>query len=88
MPSACAGRQARVALLALTRACSGVGTFEAQHDAMAAALGLPASTGAISFDIVNETYAFALDDVVLGAVEQQGMDFWCASTRRACARGG
>lgn len=54
-----------------------MGTFEAQHDAMASALGLPSGSGAIAFDIVNESYAFALDDVVLRAVERQGMDFWC-----------
>ncbi len=55
----------------------GVRASEDQHDAMARAMGLnPATCGTIPFSMVNSSYVYALEDIVLKAVEDTGMDFW------------
>ena len=55
----------------------GVGNWEMEYVAMAQAVGWnPAKGHTIPFDLVNSTYAYALEDIVLKAVEDQGMDFW------------
>ena len=55
----------------------GVGPHEAQFRPMAMAMGLaPRSAKPIPLDLLNATYVRALEDVVLRAVERDGMDFW------------
>ena len=36
----------------------------------------PAKGHTVPFILVNSTWAYALEDIVLKAVEDQGMDFW------------
>ena len=44
---------------------------------MALAVGMnPASGDAVPFNLTNATWAYALEDIVLKYVEEQGMDFW------------
>jgi len=54
----------------------GVRSFETQHAAMTAAMGLPSSTGDLEFTLTNQSYLYALEDVTLRALEDDGMDFW------------
>ena len=47
------------------------------YTAMAAAVGIdPATNATVPFNLINATWAYALDDIVLKAVEDMGMDFW------------
>ena len=48
----------------------GISPWEAQHAAAAAALGLGSQAGKLAFTLTNESYAFALEDIVLRPVEQ------------------
>jgi len=54
----------------------GVQAYEAKHAAAAAAMGLPGSTESLAFTLTNQSYVYALEDVVLRAIEDDGMDFW------------
>ena len=55
---------------------NGVHAYETQHAAAVAAMGLPASTGDLPFTLTNQSYLYALEDVVLKAIEDDGIDFW------------
>ncbi len=37
----------------------------------------PTKTKNSPFDLTNKEYVYTLEDVVLKAVEDDGMDFWC-----------
>ena len=54
----------------------GINPWEAQYASAAAAMGLPTTGGAIPLSLTNKSYVFALEDAVLGPVEELGMDFW------------
>lgn len=55
----------------------GVRPTENMHDQMCTALGMnPATCGTVPFSMVNQSIVYALEDVVLKDVENQGMDFW------------
>ncbi len=57
---------------------AGINPWEAQFNAACAAMGLdPTKTKNIPFDLTNKEYVYTLEDVVLKAVEDDGMDFWC-----------
>eukprot|EP01091_Cochliopodium_minus_P014921 TRINITY_DN5176_c0_g1_i1.p1 TRINITY_DN5176_c0_g1~~TRINITY_DN5176_c0_g1_i1.p1 ORF type:complete len:906 (-),score=217.02 TRINITY_DN5176_c0_g1_i1:46-2763(-) len=54
---------------------SGVKTVEATYDQFKAALGYPPNYNEnITFDIIDQKYGFALDDVVIKNLKDQGMD--------------
>ena len=54
----------------------GVGVWEAQFPALAAALGVSTST-AVPFNLVNKTVAYAVEDIVLGDLLAKGVSaFW------------
>jgi len=56
---------------------NGVGNYDAEFPAMCKAMGLdPATTKSVAFSMVNKTYVYALEDIVLGALNKQGLDFW------------
>ena len=69
---------------------NGVGAYEAAFPAMAKAMGVdPSSTDAIPFHICdNETYAKALEDLVLKPVEDTGMDYWWIDWQQGGTQGG
>jgi alpha-glucosidase (family GH31 glycosyl hydrolase) len=66
---------------------AGVNTWEEQHPAMAKTLGLD-PTKNIPLSFVNRSYAYALEDVVLGALEDMGMDFWWIDWQQGEDKGG
>eukprot|EP00656_Telonema_subtile_P013176 TRINITY_DN16684_c0_g1_i3.p1 TRINITY_DN16684_c0_g1~~TRINITY_DN16684_c0_g1_i3.p1 ORF type:complete len:817 (-),score=152.03 TRINITY_DN16684_c0_g1_i3:124-2574(-) len=67
----------------------GVDTYDDQHAAMAAAMGLPSSVGKIPFDFcANETYARSLEDVVLQPLEKDGLDYWWIDWQQGGNHGG
>ena len=55
----------------------GVGNWETMYSEMATAVGMdPAKGHKVPFNLVNSTWSYALEDIVLKYVEEQGMDFW------------
>eukprot|EP00042_Codosiga_hollandica_P032126 m.200668 g.200668 ORF g.200668 m.200668 type:complete len:1028 (+) comp53818_c0_seq1:262-3345(+) len=55
----------------------GVGSWETSYSQMAQAVGInPASGQTVPFNLVNSTFAYSLEDLVLKPVLDQGMDFW------------
>jgi len=54
---------------------SGVNPWEDQYDSMCRQVGCKGGDP-INFSIVNETIAYALEDVVLTPLEENGVDFW------------
>ena len=58
------------------------------HDALATYLGLPTTVGDISFSMVNKSYVYGLQDIVLGDVVKQGMDFWWTDWQQGGKEGG
>jgi hypothetical protein len=55
----------------------GVNAWETQYANMCATVGQDPTQGkAINFTIVNSTIAYALEDVVLRPLEEDGVDFW------------
>lgn len=52
---------------------NGINPWEAKHAAAASAMGLPPSAGTLKLNLTSKSYVFALEDIVLGAVEAQGM---------------
>lgn len=59
---------------------SGVNSWEAKFDALVAALGLPAGTTKVPFNLVNSTVAYAVEDIVIGdLINVQLTDFMCVS---------
>ena len=67
---------AGVSVAANLHDADGVRSYEAQHASMVTAMGLPKSTGDLRFTCTNQSYLYALEDVMLRAVEDDGMDFW------------
>jgi len=56
---------------------TGIMPTEATYDAICKALGLdPKTAGPIPFSIVNQSYMYAVEDIALGALEDQGVDFF------------
>jgi len=67
----------------------GVHPYEAQYVPMATAMGLNPNNGqVIPFSSVNSTYLRNLDDIVLRAVNNQGMDFWWIDWQQGGTAGG
>eukprot|EP00823_Brevimastigomonas_motovehiculus_P005518 TRINITY_DN4082_c0_g1_i1.p1 TRINITY_DN4082_c0_g1~~TRINITY_DN4082_c0_g1_i1.p1 ORF type:complete len:921 (+),score=210.99 TRINITY_DN4082_c0_g1_i1:343-2763(+) len=67
----------------------GVGSNEEQHDAMARVLGLdPKTCGTIPFNMMNTSYAYALEDVVLLALEKSGVDLFWIDWQQGGKKGG
>jgi hypothetical protein len=56
----------------------GVGNWDRQYEPLAKFIGEPdVQDGQIQFSsCVNQKYAYGLEDIVLGALEKQGLDFW------------
>ena len=48
----------------------------------------PSKTTVIPFSMVNKTYVYALEDIVLGNVSQAGMDFWWIDYQQGGTQGG
>ena len=57
---------------------TGVGNWDRQYEPLAKFIGDPdVQDGQIQFSsCVNQKYAYGLEDIVLGALEKQGLDFW------------
>eukprot|EP00939_MAST-03C_sp_MAST-3C-sp1_P004520 g4520.t1 len=57
---------------------TGIGNWEDRFQDVCKSLGVdPASVQkSIPFDLTNKSYVYALEDIVLKAVEDDGMDFW------------
>jgi alpha-glucosidase (family GH31 glycosyl hydrolase) len=53
----------------------GVGNWDRQYSPLSAFTGDKNSTIAFA-SCVNQKYAYGLEDIVLGALNKQGMDFW------------
>ena len=67
----------------------GVTQGEDRHADMAKALGLPAGTGDIPFQICsNASYAAALEDKVLAPLEADGLDYWWIDWQQGGKQGG
>jgi hypothetical protein len=67
----------------------GVGSYEAMYTQMAQAVGInPATNETVPFNLVNESWAYSLEDIVLKAVEDQGMDFWWIDWQQGGTPGG
>jgi alpha-glucosidase (family GH31 glycosyl hydrolase) len=68
---------------------SGVGAWEDKYAEMCAAVGQDPSQGkAVPFSIVNKSHAYALEDIVVKAVVDQGMDFWWIDWQQGGKQGG
>ena len=67
----------------------GVGSWETAYAAMCAAVGFdPARNHTVPFDLLNATWAYALEDLVLKPVLDQGMDFWWIDWQQGGPRAG
>ena len=67
---------------------NGVGSYDKMFPQMCAAMGLdPANTTTVEFSIVNKTYAYALDDIVLGDVADK-IDFMWIDWQQGGTQGG
>ena len=57
---------------------TGVGNWDRQYEPLAKFIEDPdVQDGQIQFSsCVNQKYAYGLEDIVLGALEKQGLDFW------------
>ena len=49
---------------------------------------LPTNTGLIPFSMVNKTYVYGLQDIVLGDVVSQGVSFWWTDWQQGGKEGG
>lgn len=68
---------------------NGVGNYDAMFPQMCAALGLnPSDLTSIPFSMVNKSYVYALEDIVLQPVENMGMDFWWIDWQQGGTPGG
>jgi hypothetical protein len=55
----------------------GVGAWETAYQSFAESVGInPASQQTIPFNLINESWAYGLEDLVMKPVLDQGMDFW------------
>jgi len=55
----------------------GVESFEAAYSQFAKYVGIdPSTKKAVAFNLINATWAYGLEDIVLQPVEAMGMDFW------------
>jgi hypothetical protein len=56
---------------------SGVNDWEDMYPAMALAMGMdPRKKDRINFQPVNQTYMYALEDIVMQDLINKGLDFW------------
>ena len=56
---------------------------------MATAVGMdPASQEIVQFNLINESWTYSLEDIVLKNVENQGMDFWWIDWQQGGVNGG
>ena len=64
---------------------SGVNNWDDKFSALASYLGLPPTATKVPFNIVNATVAYAVEDIVLGALmygeDSPSIDFWWIGTR-------
>jgi alpha-glucosidase len=68
---------------------TGIMPTEATYTQICEALGLdPATAGPIPFSIVNQSYMYAVEDIALGALEAQGVDFYWIDWQQGGAIGG
>ncbi len=73
----CAAQALGLHMAANIHDADGVGSWETAYTAMAEAVGInPASQQTVPFNLANSTWAYALEDLVLKPVLDQGMDFW------------
>ena len=67
----------------------GIRDSEVTHDALARYLGLnPKTCGTIPFSMVNASYVYGLEDIVLKNVSDQGVDFWWIDWQQGGKQGG
>jgi len=59
---------------------TGIGKWEDKYNEVCAAMGIdplhPPGPKGVPFTLTNKTYVYALEDIVLKAIEDDGMDFW------------
>jgi len=59
---------------------TGIGKWEDKYDEVCAAMGIdpahPPGPKGVPFTLTNKTYVYALEDIVLKTIEDDGMDFW------------
>lgn len=69
---------------------NGIAPYEDQYSAFCAAMGAnPAANQTFAFDIANETYALAVEDVILKPLQDQGFgDFWWIDWQQGGTQGG
>jgi alpha-glucosidase len=67
---------------------SGINSFEKQFQPLAQVLGLPPNQTNAAFNLRNETWAYAVEDLVLGDILQQGVDFFWIDWQQGGSQGG
>eukprot|EP01062_Namystynia_karyoxenos_P027328 TRINITY_DN20_c0_g1_i1.p1 TRINITY_DN20_c0_g1~~TRINITY_DN20_c0_g1_i1.p1 ORF type:complete len:948 (+),score=348.52 TRINITY_DN20_c0_g1_i1:72-2846(+) len=71
---------------------TGIGRWEEQYKKVCEYLGLnplfPGGLKGVPFTLVNKSYVAALEDIVLKAVEDDGMDFWWIDWQQGEDKGG
>ena len=82
-------RQQGVAMALNLHDDSGVAYTETMYAPFAASQGVdPATRADIPFSIVNSSYVFPLEDIVLGGLEALGANFWWIDWQQGGAAGG
>mmetsp|Transcript_15734 Transcript_15734/g.27677 ORF Transcript_15734/g.27677 Transcript_15734/m.27677 type:complete len:1010 (-) Transcript_15734:197-3226(-) len=68
---------------------NGVDVYEDQFEAMAKYMGLEDPTEGIPFASCSDSkYAYGLEDIVLGALEKDGLDYWWTDWQQGAQEGG
>jgi hypothetical protein len=67
---------------------SGINSFEKQFQPLAQALGLPPSQTNAAFNLLNDTWAYAVEDIVLNDILRQGVDFFWIDWQQGGSQGG
>lgn len=67
---------------------SGVNSFEKQFKPLAQALGLPPSQTNAELNLRNDTWAYAVEDIVIGDIVKQGVDFFWIDWQQGGSQGG
>lgn len=69
---------------------TGIGNWEDKFQDVCDALGIDAKSveKSIPFDLTNKSYVFALEDIVLKSIEDDGMDFWWIDWQQGETKGG
>lgn len=68
---------------------NGVGNYDAMFPELCEAIGLDPNTNTVvPFTVVNKTVAYAVEDIVMEALIEQGMDFWWIDYQQGGTQGG